>query len=110
MTTLILYVLGLFVLQTLLPACFRYFGGEGIKVRGLIALGPRDSQPPQSLIGERSQRALANMQEALPVFLTLALLHVFRGTDSTQAIHGAWVFLLARVLYIPAYLSGALGI
>jgi uncharacterized MAPEG superfamily protein len=99
--------LTLFVLQTLLPASFRYLlAGPGTAQRLKIALGPRDSQPPMPLLGARADRALTNLYEALPVFLTLALLHVFRGTTEEVAVQGAWLFVALRALYVPAYLSG----
>ena len=110
-TTVILGVLLLFVLQTLLPATIRYLlAGPGVGARLKIALGPRDSQPPLSIIGARAERALTNMYEALPVFLALALLLVVRGVNDGLAIQGAWLFLAARVLYVPAYLAGISGV
>jgi uncharacterized MAPEG superfamily protein len=106
MVLLILLVLALFVIQTLLPACFGYLGaGRSF----MAALGPRDDPPPQTRVGGRAERALANMQEALPVFLALALLNVFLGTGAL-ATTGATVFLIARVLYVPAYLAGVTGV
>jgi len=105
MVLLILLVLALFVLQTLLPNRFREprAGGPGAKLAE--ALGPRDDQPPLTRIGGRAERALANMHEALPVFLTLALLNLILGTGA-MATTGATVFFVARVLYVPAYLAG----
>lgn len=108
MVLLILLVLALFVFQTLLPAGFRYMGRDGGRQLG-TALGPRDDQPPPSRTGGRAERALANMQEALPVFLTLALLNLFLGTGDL-ATTGATVFLVARVLYVAAYLAGVYGL
>jgi uncharacterized MAPEG superfamily protein len=108
MVLLILLVLALFVIQTLLPACFRYMGKDaGRKLP--LALGPRDEPPPQTKVGGRAERALANMHEALPVFLALALLNLFLGTGA-MATTGATVFLVARVLYVPAYLAGVMGV
>lgn len=107
----ILAVLGLFVVQTLLPPSIRYLlAGPGTAKRLQVALGPRDEQPPLSTTGRRAERALANMHEALPVFLALALLHVVRGTDAGSAVQGAWLFLAARVAYVPAYLSAVSGL
>ncbi len=108
MVLLILLVLALFVLQTLLPASFRYLGRDPGRPLS-VALGPRDDPPPQSRMGGRAERALANMQEALPVFLTLALLNLYLGTGDL-ALTGATVFLAARVLYVPAYLAGIPGL
>ena len=108
MVLLILLVLALFVLQTLLPNRFRERRASGGSMLA-EALGPRDDQPPLTRTGGRAERALANMQEALPVFLTLALLNLILGTGDL-AVTGATVFLVARVLYVPAYLAGITGL
>jgi uncharacterized MAPEG superfamily protein len=111
MIALILLVLLLFVVQTLLPSSIRYLrsrAGMGQKLG--IALGPRDQQPDMPILGGRAARALANLQEALPVFLTLALLHLIRGTATGTPTTGALVFLIYRALYVPAYLSGVPGV
>jgi uncharacterized MAPEG superfamily protein len=107
----ILGVLALFVVQTLLPATIRYLlAGPGTGARLKIALGPRDVQPPLSTVGARAERALANMHEAMPVFMTIALLLVFLDIKDGLAIQGAWIFLISRILYVPAYLAGMVGI
>ena len=111
MQTWILAVLALFVVQTYLPATIRYLlAGPGTLDRLRVALGPRDEQPPLSPMGGRAARALANMQEAMPVFLGLALLHVAKGTAEGPPTTGAMVFFLARTLYVPSYLSGISGL
>ena len=111
MVSWILAVLGLFVLQTLLPASIRYLGSAaGLGERLKVALGPRDQQPPMPALGGRAERALANLQEAMPVFLTLALLQVIHPHQEAQAIQGAQLFFGARLLYVPAYLSGIAGV
>lgn len=111
MLTPILMVLALFVLQTLLPASIRYLlAGSGAVERLATALGPRDQQPPMPPIGGRAERALANMQEAMPVFAVVALLHAMRPVADAGAVRGAWVFFAARTLYVPAYLAGVPGV
>jgi uncharacterized MAPEG superfamily protein len=110
MVLIVLLVLALFVIQTLLPASFRFMAGGEIGAKLAAALGPRDHPPPQSVIGARAERALANMHEALPVFLGLALMNMILGTAAGMAITGATVFLVARVLYVPAYLAGVPGL
>jgi uncharacterized MAPEG superfamily protein len=110
-TPWILAVLALLVAQTLLAPTIRYLlAGPGLGERLRLALGPRDVQPSLSPVGARAERALANLHEALPVFLTVALLHVALRTASPSASHGAAGFLVARVLYVPAYLSGVPGL
>jgi uncharacterized MAPEG superfamily protein len=104
MVLVILLVLALFVLQTLLPGRFRE-RRPADKPDLIASLGPRDDMPPLTVVGQRAARALANMQEALPVFITLALINLFMG-PAPDAVMGAWVFLVARVVYVPLYLAG----
>jgi uncharacterized MAPEG superfamily protein len=110
MVSLILGVLALFFVQSMLPACFRYALDKADGVAWRTILGPRDEQPPMPALGGRAARALNNLQEALPIFITLALLHLIRKTEAGLAEQGAAIFLGARVLYVPAYLSGIGGI
>lgn len=74
------------------------------------ALGPRDKPPPMLLMGARLDRAFRNMIEAMLIFIPLALLAEFQGGTDGVARAGAAVFFLARLLYVPAYVSGILGI
>jgi uncharacterized MAPEG superfamily protein len=106
MVMLILLVLALYVLQTLIPGLIRNLGSHHQMDKFQLLLGPRDNLPPQTTVGARADRALANLQEALPVFLALALLNLVVQTAGDLAILGATIFLVARVLYLPAYLSG----
>ncbi len=77
---------------------------ESRKTTGSTILIPL--RPAPTLLAGRMERALRNMFEALPVFLTLALLAVIQGIDSGLAVTGAAVFFFARVAYVPAYGSG----
>jgi len=72
------------------------------------ALSPRDTPParPISRRSGRLQRAMNNHFEGLVLF-TLAVAVVTLGEKSsvvTQA--AAWVYLAARILYVPAYVFG----
>jgi uncharacterized MAPEG superfamily protein len=106
MVLLILLVLALFVLQTLLPGRFREPFPEGGKGKLMENLGNRDHVRPLTVVGERATRALANMHEALPVFLALALLNMIVGTAAGLAVTGATLFLIARVVYVAIYVAG----
>lgn len=70
------------------------------------AVSPRDA--PRQLTGTagRAQRALANHFEGLILF-TIAVLVVTLAEQSTATTQtAAWVYLVARLLYVPAYLLG----
>jgi uncharacterized MAPEG superfamily protein len=106
MVLIVLLVLALFVLQTMLPNRFREGLAPGEKSALTEALGNRDQMRPYTVTGQRAARALANMQEALPVFLALALLNLIVGTAATMAVTGATIFLIARVVYVLVYVIG----
>jgi len=106
MVLVVLLVLALFVLQTLIPTTLHEPAPSGAP-RGMPeALGNRDHQRPYTLVGRRAMRALANMQEALPVFLALALLNLIAAPGASVALTGAWLFLIARTIYVAVYLAG----
>ena len=106
MVVLVLLVLALFVLQTLLPGRFREPVAPGATGKLAENLGNRDHMRPLTVTGQRAARALANMHEALPVFLGLALMNMIVSPDAPQAKTGALVFLVARVLYTGVYIAG----
>jgi uncharacterized MAPEG superfamily protein len=106
MVLLVLLVLALFVLQTLLPGRFREPAPEGAKGSLVENLGNRDHVRPLTVVGQRAARALANMHEALPVFLALALMNMIVGTAAGMAITGAMIFLIARIVYVAVYMAG----
>jgi len=70
------------------------------------AMGPRDE--PVALTGRagRAKRALDNHFEALTLF-TIAVTVVTLAEQSTPVtVTLAWIYLAARILYVPAYLGG----
>lgn len=70
------------------------------------ALGPRDEAPALTGTAGRLQRALANHFEGLALF-TLAVVVVVLGDASSGVTRGcAWIYLAARVIYVPAYVGG----
>lgn len=106
MVLVILLVLALFVIQTLLPGRFREAPAPGGPGKLAENLGPRDQMRPFTVTGQRAARALSNMHEALPVFLGLALMNLIVAPQGTLAVMGAWIFLIARIVYVPLYLGG----
>ena len=68
--------------------------------------GPRDVPHQKTGIAGRLDRALDNHYAALALF-TIAVLVITLGDKSTPlTITCAWTYLIARILYVPAYLSG----
>jgi uncharacterized MAPEG superfamily protein len=70
------------------------------------ALSPRDE--PRSLTGfaGRAQRAMNNHFENLLLFaVAVAVVTLASATSPVTAACG-WIYLVARVLYVPAYLFG----
>ena len=70
--------------------------------------GPRDRAPerPLSTLTGRLQRALNNHFEGLILFTLAVVVVTASGQSSTVTQAAAWVYLAARVLYIPAYAFG----
>jgi len=100
LTTIILLVLALYMVQLFLQETSRF----GFDLWGIV--GDRDKLPELSVVAGRLDRAKTNMLEALPIFLALALLALVRGGDTGMEAQAATVFLIARVVYVPAYVSG----
>jgi uncharacterized MAPEG superfamily protein len=74
-------------------------------------MGPRDEDlpPPEPIVG-RLARAQANFFETFPVFAAAVLIvSVAHLTDRWTAI-GAWMWLGARIVYLPLYAFGVRGL
>jgi uncharacterized MAPEG superfamily protein len=100
LTTVVLLVIALFVVQLFLQETSRYhFNLWQI-------MGNRDTRPKESMVAARLDRAKSNMQEALPLFLGLAMLALIKGGDTTATANGATIFLIARIAYVPIYAAG----
>lgn len=70
------------------------------------ALSPRDTPRVLSGLAGRLQRAMNNHFEALILFAIAALVIAVSGQSSDFTAACAWVFLAARLLYLPAYALG----
>ena len=79
-----------------------------VELTTAFTASPRDSPPPRPLskITARLQRALNNHFEGLILF-TLAVVVVSLGQQSSGLTQTCgWVYLAARILYVPAYAFG----
>ena len=100
LTTTILLVLALYMVQRFLQETSRF----GFDLWGIV--GNRDNLPEISVIADRLDRAKNNMLESLPIFLSLALLALVKGGDTSEVAQAASIFLIARIVYVPVYVSG----
>jgi len=69
--------------------------------------GPRDDA--REAVGKRAGRAArasANYRETYPGFVALALALAIAGDPSGWGLVGAWLWFVARLVYIPLYLAG----
>ena len=68
--------------------------------------GPRDDRPQFSVLTGRLRRAVANHFEGLALFTIAVVLVALSGAASALTATAAWLYLAARVLYVPAYAYG----
>lgn len=99
MLLLILLVLLLLLFQVFLPG--RYLTEQ---VGNAAQIGPRDDLPKPTHELARARRALGNLQETLPVFLTAAVLSIVLGEQGWLSLLGGAVYLLARVAHVVCYM------
>ena len=93
--------LGLYLLQVYAAAAI-YLPTEGI----MTHMGGRDSLPEKGVLAGRADRALVNMKENLPVFITLALLAlILESSDLELATTGAMIWVWSRLAYFLLYLA-----
>ena len=76
---------------------------------GAWVAGPRDTPREVSGISGRFVRAHRNLLEIFPQFAAaIFLVHASR-TVGTLSTVGAWLFVVARIIYVPAYAFAPTG-
>jgi uncharacterized MAPEG superfamily protein len=98
---IIFLVLLLLLVQVGLPG--RYLSAQ---VGNDAQMGPRDDLPEPTRELARSRRALANLQETLPIFLTLAILSIVLAEQSWLSLAGGAIYFLARSVHLYCYMRG----
>jgi uncharacterized MAPEG superfamily protein len=70
-------------------------------------VGARDEElpAPRPIVG-RLARAQANFFETFPIFAAAALIVAVAGLHDRWAALGAWLWLGARIVYLPLYAMG----
>lgn len=66
----------------------------------------RDTQPEFSVMTGRLRRAVNNHFEGLILFTIAVVTTVLGDAGSPLTVLCAWVYLAARILYVPAYAFG----
>lgn len=100
--TLLGWTLVLALVQIMLPAMLRN-GETGIAYN---ASARDESGPPVGVVTGRLRRAQANLFETLPVFAAAVLIAHLGDRDGALTLWGAWLYLAARVVYVPLYAFG----
>lgn len=100
--TLLAWTLVLALVQILLPSTLRTQ-----ETGAQYNLGARDgAAPPPRPVTARLQRAQANLFETLPLFAAAVLIAHVSGTHGALTLWGCWLYLLARIVYVPLYAAG----
>ena len=74
-------------------------------------VGARDEDlPPPNPMTGRLMRAQANFQESFPIAIVALLGVVVAGRTSQWTALGGWIWLGARVVYLPLYAAGVPGV
>jgi uncharacterized MAPEG superfamily protein len=81
----------------------RQLGGDWV-------LSPRDEPREATGMAGRIVRAHRNLLEIFPQFAAALFLVHAAGRAGLIAGVGAWIFVAARCLYVPAYLVGPTGV
>jgi len=69
--------------------------------------GPRDeAMPPPSALAARLARAQANFFESFPLFAAAIFVIYVADLETETTLLAAWVWLVARVAYLPLYALG----
>jgi uncharacterized MAPEG superfamily protein len=98
----ILALFGVLIILTIAIQAVFSMAQNGI----MYLVGPRDEARALSGIGSRLERAARNNIETVAYFAPAVLLLDAQGTGTATTLFAAQVFLVARLLYVPAYASG----
>ena len=100
--TLLAWTLVLALVQIMLTANLRT-AETGIQYNA----SARDGEaPPPRPVTARLQRAQANLFETLPLFIGAVLIAHVAGSEGDLTLWGCWMYLVARIVYIPLYAAG----
>jgi uncharacterized MAPEG superfamily protein len=104
-----LNILALYGLYTALILILKVTGATGQLGMGYL-LSSRDEQRTLTGITARLDRALTNAITAMVLFAPAILILALKNGFSPATLTAAQAFLIARILYVPAYGFGLTGI
>jgi uncharacterized MAPEG superfamily protein len=74
-------------------------------------IGARDEElPPANVMTGRTARAQANFAETFPIAMVALLGVVIAERTSANTALGGWIWLGARIVYLPLYMAGIKGV
>ncbi|MGH8306943.1 MAG: MAPEG family protein [Gammaproteobacteria bacterium] len=100
----ILALTTLFYMFSWLPASLAKYHAYGN--RWLVSNRSTQGLPPLSELGQRAVRAHENLRDNYLGFAVAILLLAFTGGFSSYTALAALVFLIARLVHMPAYILG----
>lgn len=100
--TLLAWTLVLALVQIMLVANLRT-AETGLQYNASARDG--DAPPPRPVTA-RLQRAQANLYETLPLFAAAVLIAHVSGSEGDLTLWGCWMYLVARIVYVPLYAAG----
>ena len=104
-----LHILALYGLLVIVTLLLQATGAMTQLGMGYL-LGSRDEGRTVSGIVGRLERALNNSVIAMVLFAPAVLLIVVTESSANQTVLACQAFLLARILYLPAYACGITGL
>ena len=73
-------------------------------------MGPRDEPKPVVGVGGRVIRSFANYMQSFPFFAAAVLIAQVAGVHDWLTVYGAWLYLIARIVYVALYVAGTPGV
>ena len=100
-----LRLLGAAALIGLLQICWAATAAQ--QQRGFAwSVGARDETRSVHGLPARLQRSAGNFMETFPLFAAALLAAVLLGRAGSLTLLGAWLYVVARALYVPLYAAG----
>lgn len=75
-----------------------------------FALTARDDEPDGNKWNQRANKALRNLIETYPVFVVLAVANLLQPAPDPVVSWAGLVYILARIVYLPLYIFGVVGV